>query len=210
MGKEDRIRRLIAREAARLMYEEGVKEYRDAKRKAAKAFGSGKPFSIGSYLPSNADIHGEMVRLIAMFEGELQPERLLHLRRLALKQMELLAPFHPYLVGSVLTGSVTERSDIDLHLFADGADEVEAHLAGEGVPFEMEVVTVRRGGEFLEYPHIYLEAAGVVVECTVYPREDIHRVPRSSITGRPMERADEKKLKRIIAQTVGDDATSGR
>jgi hypothetical protein len=117
----------------------------------------------------------------------------------ALKQMETLEPFRPYLVGSVLNGAVTERSDIDLHLFAQSCEQVEEYLNAKGIPFEQEVVTVRHGGEFFEYPHIYLEENGVVIECTVYPIGDLHRIPKSSITGKPMERADAKKLRKIIA-----------
>lgn len=184
------------------MYEEGVHEYRDAKRKAARQFGSEKALSLGSHLPSNAEIHAEVQRLIGIHEEEVLPERLLRLRVLALRQMETLEPFRPYLVGSVLSGGVTERSDIDLHLFAESSDQVEEYLDKKGIPFEREVVTIRHGGEFFEYPHIYLEENGVVIECTVYPVEDIHRIPKSSITGRAMERADAKKLRKIIADMV--------
>ncbi len=189
---------MIAREAARLMYEEGVREYRDAKRKAARRFGPEKVLSLGSHLPSNAEIHAELERLIGMYEEEIHPERLLNMRLMALGYMEMLAPFRPFLVGSVLSGAVTEGSDIDIHLFADSAEEVEEFLRERGIPFESETVSVRRGGEFLEYPHIYLENAGVEIECSVYPPEDIHRIPKSSITGKHMERADEKKLRKII------------
>lgn len=198
MRKEDKLRRLIAQEAARIMYEEEVSEYRDAKRKAARQFGPEKTLSLGSHLPSNAEIHGELQRLIGIYEEEVLPERLLHLRLAALRQMELLTQFRPYLVGSVLSGTVTERSDIDLHLFAESCEEVEEFLNREGIPFEQEVVSIRHGGEFIDYNHIYLEDEGVVVECTVYPLEDIHRIPKSSITGKPMERANAKKLKKLI------------
>jgi hypothetical protein len=198
MRKEDKMRRLIAQEAARIMYQEGVREYRDAKRKAARQFGVEKALSLGSHLPSNAEIHGELQRLIGLFEEKAQPERLLRLRLLALRQMEILAPFQPYLVGSVLSGAVTARSDIDLHLFAESCEEVEQLLNQEGIAYELEVVTIRRGGEFFEYPHVYLDADGVVVECTVYPREDRHRTAKSSITGRPMERATTKRVKRLV------------
>ncbi|MCK7515602.1 MAG: hypothetical protein MZV70_74245 [Desulfobacterales bacterium] len=56
-----------------IMYEEGVREYRDAKRKAAKAFGPEKTLSLGSHLPSNAEIHEELSRFIRMNEGDLHP-----------------------------------------------------------------------------------------------------------------------------------------
>jgi hypothetical protein len=198
MRKVDPIRRLIALEAARLMYEDGVAEYRDAKRKAAKKFGSEKALSLGSHLPANSEIHAELQRLIGIYDGKVLPERLLQLRITALRKMELLAPYHPLLVGSVLSGAVTERSDIDIHLFAESSEEVEEFLRREAIPFEQDVVTVRHGSEFADYHHIYLEGDGTVVECSVYPLEDIHRIPKSSITGRPMERAGVKKLKKLI------------
>lgn len=198
----DRVRLLIAQEAARLMYEEGVKEYRDAKRKAARRYAPEKALQLGSHLPSNAEIHAEFRRLLELHEERLLPERLLRLRLLALRYLELLAPFTPYLVGSVLSGAATEQSDVDLHLFADAAEEVETFLSEREIPYQFELVTVRKGAEFLEYPHLYLEEDGVVIECSVYPPQERRRIPKSSITGKPMERAGAKRLKRIIAEMM--------
>ncbi len=200
MKREDKIRLSIAREAARIMYEDGVKEYRDAKRKAAKSFGPEKTLSLGSHLPSNAEIHEELSRLIRMAEGDVQPERLLRMRLLALSWLELFAPFRPYLVGSVLTGTVTERSDIDLHLFADSPEEVELFLEERDIPYEPETVTIRHGSEFREYYHLFMDDDGIVVECTVYTPSERHQRQKSSITGRPMERADAARLRELIAE----------
>ncbi len=203
MKGTDRVRQMIAQEAARLMYEEGIAEYRDAKRKAAKRFGPEPSLSLGAHLPSNAEIHRELQRLIGIYEEEVQPERLRHLRAMALEKMELFAPFSPLLVGSVLTGAVTERSDIDLHLFADAPEEVEEYLRERGIPFDSQLVTIRAGREFRDYPHIYLDEEGIVIECTVYVPGERRRPPKSSITGRAMERADAKKLRRIIGEMAG-------
>jgi predicted nucleotidyltransferase len=202
MKREDKIRLSIAREAARIMYEEGVREYRDAKRKAAKAFGPEKALSLGSHLPSNAEIHEELSKLVRMNEGEVQPERLLRMRLIALSWLELFAPFRPFLVGSVLTGTVTERSDIDLHLFADSSEEVELFLDERDIPYEPETVSIRYGSEFHDYFHLYLEDEGIVIDCTVYEPGERYRKPKSSITGRPMERADAARLRLLIAEEI--------
>lgn len=202
MRREDRIRQSIAGEAARLMYEEGVREYRDAKRKAAKSFGPEKALKLGSHLPSNEEIHEELSRLIRMHEGETHPGRLLDMRLIALSWLEKFAPFRPFLVGSVLTGSVTERSDIDIHLFAESPEDVERFLDERDIPFESETVSVRKGSEFREYPHLFLEEEGIVIECTVYEPAERHRRSVSSITGRPMERADAKSLRLLIREDI--------
>jgi predicted nucleotidyltransferase len=202
MKGTDRIRQLIAREAARLMYEEGIKEYRDAKRKAGKPFGSDKALSLGSHLPSNAEIHAELRALLELHEEEALPGRLLELRLRALGYLELFAPFAPYLVGSVLSGVVTEFSDIDLHLFADDPEEVENFLRAQEIPYETETVSIRKGGAFHDYTHIYIDDRGVTVECSVYSTAERHQVSKSSITGRPMERAGAKALRRLIGDML--------
>jgi hypothetical protein len=87
---------------------------------------------------------------------------------------------------------------------------VEEYLRREGIPFEQEVMTIRHGGEFIDYYHIYLEDDGVEIECSVYPLEDIHRIPKSSITGKPMERANAKRLTMLIEGMIpgGDSVVS--
>jgi predicted nucleotidyltransferase len=205
MRKPDKIRDLIACEAARLMYEDGVREYRDAKRKAAKRFGPEQALSLGSHLPSNAQIHEEFARLLQAREEDMLPERLLKLRLAALSYLELFAAFSPYLVGSVLSGAVTSQSDIDIHLFADSTEEVESLLDRLGMSFETETVTVRKGGMMADYTHIYLDDAGIVVECSVYPPEEKNNRTISSITGKPMQRASWKQLKKIIAASLGQE-----
>ena len=196
---------MIACEAARLMYEDGVREYRDAKRKAAKRFGPEKALSLGSHLPTNAEIHEELARLIATREEEVLPERLLRLRLAALSYLEIFADFSPYLVGSVLSGAVTERSDIDIHLFSDSVEAVENLLTGRGMAFETETVPIRKGGVIKDYTHVYLEDEGVVIECSVYPAKERRNRTVSSITGKPMERAGATQLKKLIARSLGEE-----
>ena len=205
MRKLDKIRGLIAYEAARLMYEDGVREYRDAKRKAAKRFGPEKALSLGSHLPTNAQIHEELARMIAAREEDLLPERLLRLRLTAVAYLELVSDFSPYLVGSVLSGAVTSRSDVDIHLFPDATEAVEDLLKRRGIPFETETVPIRKGGVITDYTHIYLEDEGTVIECSVYPAEQRRNRTVSSITGKPMERANLARLRKIIATSLGEE-----
>ncbi|MBU5636598.1 hypothetical protein KOM00_07595 [Geomonas sp. Red69] len=202
MRKDDKIRGMIASEAARLMYEDGVREYRDAKRKAAKRFGPEKALSLGSHLPTNAEIHEELARLIATREEEVLPQRLLGLRVTALSYLELFEEFSPYLVGSVLSGAVTERSDIDIHLFSDSIEAVESLLRQSDIPFQTETVPIRKGGVIRDYTHIYLEDQGVEIECSVYPADERRNRTKSSITGRAMERASAAQLRKLIGATA--------
>ena len=51
-------------------------------------------------------------------------------RRIALDTMRILAEFQPRSAGSVLTGTATNYSDINLHLFADASETVAIRLYG--------------------------------------------------------------------------------
>ncbi|HSY27472.1 MAG TPA: hypothetical protein VK832_08225, partial [Burkholderiaceae bacterium] len=99
----DLLRGEIAAAAARMIAEDGS-DYHTAKRKAARQIlGDRKAGS--DILPNNAQIEDEVRIYNQLFFGDSQPARLLHLRKLALKLMEELAQFRPYLTGAVLNGT---------------------------------------------------------------------------------------------------------
>src|SRR6476619_4336134 len=110
-----KLRRAIAFEAARLMYERTESEYFTAKRKAADRVcrGSVKP----SDLPSNADIRDLIQVFARTHEGNQRTATLREMRLHALWLMRILTRFCPRLIGSVMTGHVRKGSDIDLHLY---------------------------------------------------------------------------------------------
>jgi hypothetical protein len=87
------LRAEIAAAAARMIAEDGA-DYATAKRKAAKLV-LGNQKVRGDILPDNAQVEAEVREYQALFLGDAQPERLLHLRRRALEMMETLAEFSP-------------------------------------------------------------------------------------------------------------------
>ena len=110
------LRAEIAAAAARMIAEDGA-DYGTAKRKAARLI-LGNQRVRGDVLPDNAQIEAEVREYQALFQGDEQSQRLLHLRRLALEVMEKFEDFAPYVTGAVLNGTASEHSDIHLQLFA--------------------------------------------------------------------------------------------
>ena len=129
------LRSEIAAAAARMIAEDGS-DYGTAKRKAAKQILGDKRVP-GEFLPDNSEIEEEVRIYNEIFFGDSQPARLLHLRKLALRLMDDLAQFKPYLTGAVLNGTAGEHSDIYLQLFADSAKDVEIYLLNRNVDFEL-------------------------------------------------------------------------
>ncbi|WP_020677564.1 hypothetical protein [Geopsychrobacter electrodiphilus] len=194
MERKERIKTEIAREAARLLFEEEVRSYRDARRQAIRHFGPAVSSTRGAHLPEYAEIHTEFEHLLRFYGGETLARRVREWRLLALKYLELLEPFQPLLVGSVQRGEVRELSDINLQLFCDKPEEV-------GYFFEREGITFGEEGD-AEQVRFYLEDEGVEIECAVYPPNDRRQRPFCQITGKSLERADAKKVRAMLGEVV--------
>ena len=120
-------------------------------------------------------------------------------RRIALDTMRLLDEFQPRLVGSVLKGTATNYSDINLHLFADRSESVAIRLLEIGIPHEFYERRVKMDAErSVNYPALRFDANGRTVDATVFPIDGIRQSPYSPVDGRPMKRADLREVSELI------------
>jgi hypothetical protein len=192
-----KLRQAIALEAARLMYERVESEYYTAKRKAAKRLcrGGVKPED----LPSNAEIRDQIQVFARIHEGDKRSRHLRDMRLEALRLMRLLRAFRPRLIGSVMTGHVRKGSDIDVHVFTDSVGLLTDILEREGFQFDVERKQVVKHGEARVFTHIHIFAR-FNYELTVYPEAKAHYVFKSSITGKPIERASIRELEELLAR----------
>jgi predicted HD phosphohydrolase len=197
----DKFRRQIAFEAARLMYERRESEYFRAKLRAAKRICRGwvKPKD----LPSNAEIRDQIQQFARLHEGDSRSQNLREMRIEALRVMRLLRPFRPRLIGSVFTGHVRRGSDIDIHLFSDTLEAVEAVLESAGIVFTVERKRVRKHGEERIFTHIHI-ADRFDIELTLYAADLAHFVFKSSVTGKAIERASIAELEQFLTAEYAD------
>jgi hypothetical protein len=197
------LRQQLAQEAARLMYEEEVKQYFTAKRLAAKRLlGHGGHHKLRyrpQDLPSNSEIKDALLELVQFHEGDLSQQRLFAMRVIALETMRDLAPFQPRLIGSVSTGHVRHSSDIDLHVFTNSLEELEHYLHYLGWRFETKQVTIRVADQFKDYTHILYEKV-FPIELSVYSPEERRVTHRSSTDGNPIVRVKPSALEKMIIE----------
>ncbi len=196
------LRARVAAEAARLMYQEGVKQYFTAKRMAArrllgKVAGRQTRFRPAD-LPSNGEIRDALLSLSELAEGSRRTRRLFAMRVVALESLKALSPFEPRLIGSVSTGHIRRGSDIDIQVFTDHEESIERHLRAIAWRFERERVTIQKFGEIREYVHYHVEDT-FPVELTVYPVRDLRFRPRSSTDGKPIVRVRASALEALLA-----------
>ncbi len=195
--KSNKLRRQICFEAARAMYFRHESEYYRAKQKAAQRFCKGwiKPAD----LPSNAEIRDEIQAFARLHEGPKRSDHLMQMRLVALRIMHMLERFKPKLIGSTLTGHVRQGSDIDLHVFSDSLEAVTAALDEHMLFYDVERKRVRKDGDERVYTHIHLKDS-FPVELTLYASNLVNHVFKSSITGKPIERASLAQLEQLFAQ----------
>jgi hypothetical protein len=192
----EKLRRQIAYEAARLMYVRQESEYYRAKLKAGRRICQGwvKPGD----LPTNREIRDEIQSLARMHEGDRRTDNLRDMRIEALRVMRLLRAHRPRLIGSTMTGHVRKGSDIDLHVFADNLEGVAGALEAEGLAFDVEHKRVRKHGQQRVFTHIHVQGR-FPIEITVYASDLAHYVFKSSITGKAIERASIAELEQFLA-----------
>ncbi|MCA9047956.1 MAG: HD domain-containing protein [Planctomycetaceae bacterium] len=198
---DDKLRRAIIADAARLMYFRHETEYYRAKLKAAQRICQG--WARPSDLPGNAEIRDEIQRLAGIYEGPSRYDRLRDMRLHALWMMRLLERFRPRIIGSTFTGHIRKGSDIDLHVFSVSSEPIERLLEQQGIDFHVERKQVRKHGEHRVYTHIHAEDR-FPVELTMYSPDLLSYSFRSSITGKPIEKATLPEFEEFLKHQYPD------
>lgn len=184
-----------------MMYLRQESEYYRAKMKAARRLHRGwvKPRD----LPSNAEIRDEIQAFARIHEGDHRTANLREMRFEALRLMRLLDAFKPRLIGSTMTGHVRRGSDIDIHVFTNSLEAVTGALDHDGFTYDVERKQVRKQGVETTFTHIHVRDR-FPIELTVYAANMAHYVFKSSITGKPIERASIRELEAFLRSEYPD------
>jgi hypothetical protein len=190
-------RRRIAVEAARLMTESGLRDYRQAKTKAAERLG----IFDESCLPKNHEIEDALREHQRLFLGERQPRTLRRLREAAREAMRFFARHEPRLVGAVLEGTADAHSAVCLHLYTDQLNDVFALLQERAIPYDEESRRVRLDRTTAhDYPVLRFSAGDTPIDVTVLPYDLLRQAPLDRVNEKPMQRASAGALDALLAE----------
>ncbi len=193
-------RERLIQTAARIMAEEGVRDYFLAKQKAADRLGIARN---SPNLPRNQEIEAALGAYQRLFRSDSQPRQLRRLREIACEAMAFFQSFQPRLVGSVLSGHADAHSEVTLHLFAESAEQVGLHLLDKGIPYRLEERRLRMTpGAQAAYPQFRFQVDGVWVAAVVFDVDGLRQAPLSVTTGRPMVRASLPKVKALLTDAM--------
>lgn len=198
-GRAHQLRRRIALEAARLISEHGLRDYRMAKRKAALHVG----LVDETCLPGNREIDAALREHQRLFRADAQPRALRARREAARAAMRLLQRFEPRLVGAVLDGTADTHSPVSLHLFEETPDAVVMFLREHGIACEVRARTLRVDRQrSAAFPVLLFDADGVPVDITVFPRDALRQAPLDPVAERPQQRASLAALDALLGNAA--------
>ena len=195
--KDQQMRLRLAQEAARIIEEEGLRDFHSAKRKAAAHLAAADTRN----MPSNTEIEQALIEYQRLFKTATQPSHLRELRAAALQALRFFARFHPRLVGSVLSGTANAHSDVNLHLFTDAPEDIAVFLLQEGIPYDLGERRLRQGnGDSANYPVYRFMAGDAHLDLTVFPIDGERQAPRSPVDGKPMRRAGLTAVEELLKE----------
>ncbi len=190
-----RSRKILAQEAARIIVEQGIQDYRIAKTKAAERLGMTERGS----LPRNSEIEQAVSEHLKIFGRESHLDLLRVLREAALSAMELLAAFTPRLVGPVLHGTAAVNSAVNLHVFSDSAELIAQTLHDRSVQYRIYDRRIKSRRDCTEtFSGFRFTQDSSPIEATVFPVNGMRQAPISPVNGKPMRRADKKAVLELL------------
>ncbi len=193
--RADELRTRLAEEAARLMREQGIRDFLLAKRKAADRLGVVDRRA----LPANQEIADALAAQQRLFGGDAHHDNLRTLRSAALEAMVLLARFNPRLVGPVLAGTATPHSDVSLHVFATAPEEIAFMFIERGIRYRSGDRRVRlASGEHTSYPSFEFDVGDIMIEAVVFPENGLREAPLCPVSGGPMRRARREDVEALL------------
>lgn len=195
LNADSDLRCKIAKEAATLLYFGAEKEYKQAKLKAAKTLGT-------HFLPTNLEVALELDKIAETHEGADRKERLIQMRKEALKIMKTLKKYYPLLIGSVWRGTIRQGSDIDIVVYHNVPDEILNSLDMNSLKISgTEWTTVTKKGKTESAFHIYIETSSKQkTEVVVRSPDEAGCRKKCEVFGDELKGLNVRELKRVLQE----------
>jgi predicted nucleotidyltransferase len=201
-SKSYQMRERLAQLAARLITEQGIQDFAQAKRKAARQLGVPDT----QHLPNNSEIEQALEIYQTLYKQDEQPSILQHLREKALAVMQLFRQFDPYLTGSVLSGTAGKYSDINLEIYTDNVKEIELFMVNNHIPYKYTPKRSDIGGQSCVIHKFSLNFDEETVNISIFSVRDMHNFSKNSTLKSKSLRIKADKLQELINEQAESKA----
>lgn len=180
------IKMTIANLAARMIMEEGVKDYFFAKKKAAKSLG----FDENVNLPTNLQIDNAIEEFHKIYNQDVGIDFLEHFKTQALNVMSMFKNFKPHLMNKLSEGIIPKFPEIKINLFADNLKDIEYVLLNNAISYEFSETKKNikaRKNSIKSVPTFYLDSQPIPAEIRVYFENDFFSFKKNFLQNRGMD-----------------------
>ncbi len=185
--------------AARLIAEDGLPDFASARRKVARQQGIRNERD----LPDDRAIAAALRSFQALYQPDVQPQRLRDLRALAVRAMTLLQEFDPWLVGPVLTGMAGAHAQVQLHVYSDRVKDLQLFVLGVDLPCQFGEWRGEVGGRVLQVPMLELMFGPPEGQDDDEDQSPVQVILFASSDPRQGERARLPQVRRLLSEQDG-------
>ncbi|MDH3693187.1 MAG: hypothetical protein OER96_01270 [Gammaproteobacteria bacterium] len=190
------LRRVVCEETAKIVIDEGIRDYQHAKLKACERL-SVNPDQV---MPGNIEIEQAVATRLRIFDGAAHDLRYRQRIQIALELMDEFESFHPR-VNSDSINTPTERSALELHTFADTPEDIYLQLHEHGIPFHDKDKRFRfNHTTWRQIPAVSFIVDEVSVDVCIFRHDRRGEIPRSQIDGNAITRLKKKRLQELLQE----------
>lgn len=191
------MRQSLAEEAARIMRESGITDWRHALRKAAHRW----QVANRNLWPVGEEVYWALETQQRLFQGAEHHQVLMRQRTQALAVLRNFADFQPRLIGPLAHGAVLTQTPIRVLLFSDETESLIRRLIDHAIPWQDRTIHLHfADGREMACPCLEMLAGQDHIQLIVMPLRSRHQYPLDEISRRPMRGLQQSELEVLIAQ----------
>jgi hypothetical protein len=192
--QKDQLRQALAYEAAKIITEEGMRDFHRAKLKASERLGNSQHGSLPSNLEIEQAINAYQKTFILDHEKILTAQR-----RTALTVMQWLSSYRPFLVGPVLEGTVGVNTPISIHVSGETVESVIETLGDKSFDLKSSERRLKINNDFVFLPTVNFEYQDYEIEVLVFSLRQQYQQPKSKSQNRSMHKTNLKGLEDLLS-----------
>ncbi|PJK10219.1 hypothetical protein CO608_05980 [Lysobacteraceae bacterium NML08-0793] len=202
----ERTRQQLAWEAARIITESGMDDFRHARHKAATRLGVHDL----ALLPDHQEIaHALQAHQRLFHHDAAHAQQCYQLREAALQAMAFFRAFAPRLTGAVLEGHVDRHTAVCLHLHCDDPATVPQFLQEHGIPAQSRVRRLRLDRQRTADVDVWsFVAAQSPFELVVLPLAALRQPPLAAGDNQPARRANAAQLQAMLEAQAKENSAA--
>ena len=184
-------RQQICDAAARIIYEDGIRDYQKAKLRACDSL----HIKSNTFLPTNEEIEHAVHRRIELFESNQQNIDSQTQLDIARDLLTILSNYQPRVTQSLVISMKLKNNPLEIHAFSDSAELVCDELNWRGISsFIVEKRYRYSNSQYSNVPLIICQLDNFDIEISVFKEKELHRSPVCPTNGKKYQRISLKEL----------------